>query len=172
MDTALQLSGAAKIARPGVDRAVCERPMALVVDPSAEQRHVAARGLLLAGYVVHEASDATEALRVLRTASPDLIVTGVSMDGPCDGIGLCDIVRSQPRLRHCAVVITTGRTDADRLRRIDEAGAKAALAQPFNPSQLVAAVDGAGRQGEPGLLALAAGRASVAGLAASRPRPE
>ena len=132
----MQLPGAATMARAEV-----ERRTVLVVDPSAEVRRVARMALALAGYGCREAADAAAALVLLRSLSPAAIVTGVAMAGPCDGIGLCDIVRSRIRLRNCPVVVLTCRSDPDRLRRIGEAGASAVLPQPFSPTRLVAVVD-------------------------------
>jgi CheY-like chemotaxis protein len=137
METALQLSGAATTARPDP-----EPLTVLVVDPSPEGRRTARLSLALAGYAVREAADTTDALGLLRRLTPAAIVTGVSMPGPCDGLGLCAIVRAGPHLRGCAVVVLSGRTDPDRLRRIDEAGASAVVLQPYTAAELVAAVDG------------------------------
>ena len=137
METALQLSGAAATARPDAGR-----PTVLVVDPSPEGRRIVRLSLALAGYTIREAVDAADALRLLQTLTPDAIVTGVSMPGPCNGLGLCDIVRGPPGRRDCPVVVLSGRTDPDRLRRIDEAGASALVVQPFSPAALVDAVNG------------------------------
>lgn len=46
-----------------------------------------------AGYRVIEACDATEALSVLKTVSPDMIISDVRMPGPLDGLGLLARVR-------------------------------------------------------------------------------
>lgn len=123
--------------------------MALVADPSGEHRCIADAAPALAGFPVCAAKDSADSILVLRAASPDLVATGVSMDGPCGGIGLCDIVPAHPHRRHGAVVVTTGRTDADRLRPIDEAGANAVLCQRCSASQLNVAVHGAMRHANP-----------------------
>ena len=83
-----------------------------------------------------------------------MIVTGVSMPGPCNGLGLCDIVRARTRLRGCEVVVLTGHTDPDRMRRIEEAGASAVVVQPFSAAELVAAVDRIAVRGEATFLSM------------------
>ncbi len=138
MKAATQFFGSAKTAYPAR-----ECLTALVVDPSPEQRQVVRVALQFAGYAVHEAIDTAAALWSVRGWAPDVIVTGVSMPGPCDGLGLCDIVRLRPHLRRCVVVVMTGRTDPDRLRRIDEAGAAALIPQPFTAARLLAVISGA-----------------------------
>ena len=45
------------------------------------------------GYQVIEACDATEALSVLKTLQPDLIISDVRMPGPLDGMELLALVR-------------------------------------------------------------------------------
>ncbi len=138
MEAAMKSAGTAKMARVEP-----EQPTVLIVEPSSERRRVARMALALAGYVCREAADTSAALLILRSCSPVAIVTGVPMAGPCDGIGLCEIVRARTDLRDCAVVVLSDRGDPDRLRRIAEAGASAMLPQPFSPIQLVAAVNAA-----------------------------
>lgn len=48
-----------------------------------------------AGYRVIEACDATEALSVLNTVNPDLIISDVRMPGPLDGLDLLAQVRER-----------------------------------------------------------------------------
>ena len=58
------------------------------------------------GYQVIEACDATEALAVLNTVQPDLIISDVRMPGPIDGMGLLALVRkTMPSL---PVIIISG----------------------------------------------------------------
>ena len=45
------------------------------------------------GYQVIEACDATEALAILKTVSPDLIISDVRMPGPLNGLDLLARVR-------------------------------------------------------------------------------
>ena len=59
-----------------------------------------------AGFRVIEACDATEALSVLKTVSPDLIVSDVRMPGPLDGLDLLAQVRETSRT--LPVIITSG----------------------------------------------------------------
>ena len=138
METALQLAGTTTMVRAGSNR-----PTVLIVEPSPAVRRAARLALFHAGYDCRESADADGALRFLHDQRPDLVVTGVAMDGPCDGIGLCAIIRSRSGLQHCPVVVLSGRSDPDRLRRIDEAGASAVLPRMFTLQMLQAAVAGA-----------------------------
>jgi CheY-like chemotaxis protein len=167
VDTAQQLSGAAMSACLAP-----ERPTVLVVDPSPDRRRIARLSLSLAGYLVREAVDTTDALVALRAYVPDVIVTGVSMPGPCDGLGLCAIVRARTRLRGCEVIVLTGHTDPDRMRRIGESGASAVVVQPFSPAELVAAVDGVAGPGEAAFRSMRGVHPGVSSPMAARGIPE
>ena len=108
METALQLAGTTTMVRAGSNR-----PTVLIVEPSPAVRRAARLALFHAGYDCRESADADGALRFLHDQRPDLVVTGVAMDGPCDGIGLCAIIRSRSGLQHCPVVVLSGRSDPD-----------------------------------------------------------
>ncbi len=78
----------------------------LVVEDEFLIRAMLSEELREAGYQVIEACDATEALVVLKTISPDLIISDVRMPGPLDGLDLLARVRgTTPSL---PVIITSG----------------------------------------------------------------
>lgn len=78
----------------------------LVVEDEFLIRCMLSDELREAGYKVIEACDATEALLVLRTVNPDLIVSDVRMPGPLDGLDLLAQVReTSPTL---PVIIISG----------------------------------------------------------------
>lgn len=70
---------------PGFDQS---RKCVLVVDDEFLIRWMLSEELRDAGYQVIEACDATEALRILQTVRPDLIISDVRMPGPLDGLDL------------------------------------------------------------------------------------
>ena len=65
----------------------------LVVEDEFLIRCMLSDELREAGYRVIEACDATEALLVLNTVRPDLIISDVRMPGPVDGLDLLAQVR-------------------------------------------------------------------------------
>lgn len=87
---------------------VCDhsRTCILVVEDELLIRLMLSEGLREKGYHVIEAYNADEALVILETAIPDLIISDVRMPGSLDGMGLLALVRETlPKL---PVIITSG----------------------------------------------------------------
>jgi DNA-binding NtrC family response regulator len=82
------------------------RKCILVVEDELLIRFMLSDGLRDSGFHVIEACNADEALAILETARPDIIVTDVRMPGSIDGLGLLAKVRATfPAL---PVIITSG----------------------------------------------------------------
>jgi CheY-like chemotaxis protein len=77
---------------------------ALVVDDSMLIRHTVCRFLEGRGFRVESASDGAEALQMLLTVRPDLIVTDVEMP-KMDGFELIDAIQSRPDTAGIPIVI-------------------------------------------------------------------
>lgn len=78
---------------PGGPDFAALRKCILVVEDEFLIRFMLSDELRDAGYQVIEACDATEAVSVLKTVQPDLIISDVRMPGPLDGMGLLALVR-------------------------------------------------------------------------------
>jgi two-component system, response regulator PdtaR len=78
-----------------------EPKVILVVEDEIFIRMGLADDLIQAGFRVLQASDADEALRILRTSEPvDLLLTDVWMPGAMDGVQLAAVARSmRPQLK-------------------------------------------------------------------------
>jgi CheY-like chemotaxis protein len=110
--------------------------VALVVDDESFARLFTVQILLDRGFMVLEAGDAAEALRLLA-ANDDvsLVVTDISMPGEIDGLGLA----AQVRLLHpdLPVIIASGRVFPIRA----QAAARCCfLAKPYTANALVEAI--------------------------------
>jgi DNA-binding NtrC family response regulator len=82
------------------------RTWILLVEDELLIRLMLADELREAGHHVIEACDADEAVIILQTVTPDLIISDVRMPGSMDGMGLLALVRkSRPEL---PVIITSG----------------------------------------------------------------
>lgn len=83
-----------------------DRKCVIVVEDEFLIRAMLSDELRNVGYLVIEACDAHEALSVLKTITPDLIISDVRMPGPMDGLGLLEQVRkTMPTL---PVIIISG----------------------------------------------------------------
>lgn len=80
---------------PGGPAVVPERKCILVVEDEFLIRCMLSDELRDAGYQVIEACNATEALSILNTVTPDLIISDVRMPGPLDGIDLLGKIRQK-----------------------------------------------------------------------------
>ena len=118
-----------------------ETRVILAVDDDEAVRRVAAENLRRLGFIVIEARDGEEAMRMLGDPSRrvDLLFTDVRMPGPLSGPELADLaIRQQPTLR---ILLTSGNlrdvspnTDQDRYP---------VLSKPYRRAQLAAAIEAA-----------------------------
>ena len=116
----------------------------LVIDDDAGVRKVLRRILTSAGYTVHEAGDAFQALDLLDVQPPDAALLDLKMPG-MDGLGLIDNLRQ--RGLEIPVVVLTGHGDEFTSQQVLDAGAAAYLTKPPDRADLLLAVRGAVAQG-------------------------
>jgi CheY-like chemotaxis protein len=84
--------------------------MALVVDDSMLIRHSVCRFLEERGFAVESAANGLEALEILKTVLPDIIVTDIVMP-QMDGSELITKLKASPTTARIPVVIIAGRTN-------------------------------------------------------------
>jgi adenylate cyclase len=90
-----------------------------------------------AGYTdIVATTDAAEALDMLRTAAPDLLITDLMMPD-VDGFDILRQVRADLHLSHIPVIVLTSSTDSNDKLRALKLGATDFLAKPVDPSELV-----------------------------------
>jgi CheY-like chemotaxis protein len=111
----------------------------LVVDDDVVSQRVLRHMLNRAGYLVHIASDALEALRVTTDTAFDLAILDISMPD-VDGIELLTQLRGHPDYKSAPIIMLTASSqDEDRVRAQD-AGASAFMTKPVSSAELVATV--------------------------------
>ncbi|MEN9205460.1 MAG: response regulator transcription factor [Thermostichales cyanobacterium BF4_bins_65] len=92
------------------------------------------------GYEVVPASNGNEALEVMKTYSPDLIICDVMMPG-MDGYTFVETIRGNPATDWIPVIFLSARGQtADRVRGLTT-GADVYMVKPFEPEELVAQVE-------------------------------
>jgi CheY-like chemotaxis protein len=112
----------------------------LLVDDSRVSREVIKVFLIGRRIRVLEAVDGAQALSVMHEFHPDLVIADLEMP-KLDGIGLCEKVRSDPRLKRTPVLILSGTVTQEGARLARLAGAVEVLTKPIQPQQLIAAVE-------------------------------
>ena len=111
----------------------------MIVDDSASMRQVLAMALRDAGYEVLQASDGVDALAKLKGQKVNLIISDVNMPN-MDGISFLKAVKQIPAYKFTPVImLTTVSADAKKAEG-RAAGARAWVCKPFEPQQLVNAV--------------------------------
>ncbi len=111
-------------------------PIALVIDDNAGLLDFVA-GLLAADYQVHTAPNAQQALAVVHTLRPDIILCDVMMPGP-DGVTFCQTLKRDETLRHIPLILLTARASLESKLTGLEAGADDYITKPFHPEELKA----------------------------------
>src|SRR4051794_28856326 len=116
----------------------------LIVEDSPTMRRVMRRFLDATGYVIFEAGDGEEALRLAARERPDVILLDRQIP-LLDGFGVLASLQTDPELGEVPVVLVTSHGEpeevADGLRR----GAHDYLRKPFEQPELVARVHAAMR---------------------------
>lgn len=108
----------------------------LIVDDQGELRKLVRLTLQFNDYELHEAEDATKALRYIKILRPDVVVLDVMMPGEIDGYQLCDIIKNDPALKSIHVVLLTARGTRKDLQEGERVKADSYLVKPFSPLEL------------------------------------
>ncbi len=111
-----------------------------VVDDSASMRQLVRMTLTGAGYQVLEAVDGKDALGKLAEAKVNLIISDVNMPN-MDGISLVRNLKQGGRHRFTPVLMLTTESEQSKKAEGQAAGAKAWIVKPFQPAQLLSAVE-------------------------------
>jgi len=112
----------------------------LIVDDSASVRQVVGIALRGAGYDVIEGRDGQDALTKLTGQKVHLIISDVNMPN-MDGITFLKSVKQLPAYRFTPVIMLTTESQEEKKREGQQAGAKAWVVKPFQPAQLLGAVE-------------------------------
>ncbi|MEO7743541.1 MAG: response regulator [Usitatibacter sp.] len=111
----------------------------LVVDDDPDVRALAGKALKQDGHSVSEASSGAEALALIASQAPDLLVLDLLMPGQ-GGLEVLRILRSTPATASLPVVVLTAMDDEGSTREGFELGATDYLTKPFSIPQLAARV--------------------------------
>ena len=100
----------------------------LVVDDEADSRDALSRLIERRGHRATPVPNGREALAVLTSATPDLIVLDLRMP-QMDGIMFLEVVRSYLRLQHIPVLIMTAYPESPDLSRAQALGVRGTFAK-------------------------------------------
>ena len=114
-------------------------PTILICDDEPSLRELM-RVSLGDSYTFAEAADVAEAIELVHSVRPDLVLLDVMMPGG-SGLTVLEHLRGEPALRETPVVVVSAFTaDRDHLAAFD-AGANGFLKKPFDPDELESLVE-------------------------------
>ena len=113
--------------------------LVLVVDDNADMREYL-RGVLEQKYTVATAPDGLNALKLIETMRPDLILSDIMMPG-LDGMGLMQHLRADPKTVEIPIILLSARAGDEALLDGLNAGADDYLVKPFSARELMARVN-------------------------------
>ncbi|MBS7843015.1 response regulator [Pseudomonas sp. 13B_2.1_Bac1] len=112
----------------------------LIVDDSQSMRQLVKMTLTGAGHQVLEACDGRDALSKLTGQKINLIISDVNMPN-LDGIGLVKAVKARNEYRFTPIIMLTTESEQSKKAEGQAAGARAWIVKPFQPQNLLAAVE-------------------------------
>jgi CheY-like chemotaxis protein len=118
---------------------VVERALILIVDDNPSNLKLAKILLQTAGHDVLTAEDADEALRVLETFVPNLILMDIQLPG-MDGLALTRKLKSESLTREIPIVAMTAYAMKGDEARVLAAGCQGYITKPIDTRHFVADV--------------------------------
>ncbi len=111
----------------------------LVIDDDDAVLKLASLYLSRAGYGVEQCAGSMEALGLIASNPPDLVLSDIYLPA-LDGYGLLSALRAQPATENIPVILMTARADHDGFRRSMKLGADDYLTKPLDRDELLDAV--------------------------------
>jgi two-component system, sensor histidine kinase ChiS len=111
----------------------------LGVESDARLAHAASTLLTQDGYNVMFVATAKEALEILKSETPDVIIAEAE-GGEISGKDLCAIVKTNDRLQHIPVILVTESGKPSDYAAVHGLGAVVCMSKPCQPAKLLQAV--------------------------------
>ena len=115
----------------------------LIVEDDADLRRMFRTALAMTGYVVDEAADGLEALRIIEARPPDLVVLDLMLHA-LDGLSVQQELAGRAITSHIPIVIVTG-SDIE----VDALNVSCLMRKPVMPDELIRTVRSCLHEGSP-----------------------
>lgn len=112
----------------------------LLIDDHHELRENTTEILEMANYEVYAAENGKEALKCIKTTTPDLILCDILMP-ELDGYGVLHLLQKDEALKHIPFIFLSGKTEREDIRKGMEMGADDYITKPFNGTELLNAIE-------------------------------
>ncbi len=112
------------------------RPLVMIVDDSLTVRRITSRLLAREGFDVLTARDGIDALELLQTETPDVILLDIEMPR-MDGFEFTRNIKGDPKSARIPIVMITSRTAEKHRNHAKELGVDLYLGKPFQEEELL-----------------------------------
>jgi CheY-like chemotaxis protein/ligand-binding sensor domain-containing protein/AraC-like DNA-binding protein len=116
-----------------------DMPTILIVEDNKELRNFLS-SVLSTLYIVLEAENGKEALKILPDSSPDLIISDIMMP-EMSGIELTKAIKTDINISHIPIVLLSAKNDMDSKLEAMECGVDDYITKPFSSAYLEARID-------------------------------
>lgn len=115
------------------------QPLILIVDDIPKNLQILGSILNLESYQIAFASSGEQALAVLETAQPDIILLDIMMPD-MDGMEVCARIKANPEICDIPIIFITGRAEQEDIVKGLKLGAVDYITKPFNTPELLTRV--------------------------------
>ncbi len=112
------------------------RPLVMIVDDSLTVRRITGRLLTREGFDILAAKDGIDALELLQTETPDVILLDIEMPR-MDGFEFTKKIKADAKSAAIPIVMITSRTAEKHRNRAKELGVELYLGKPFQEEELL-----------------------------------
>ena len=116
-----------------------QNPLILIVDDIPKNLQLLSSILSAEGYQIAFASNGHQALSVVESTSPDLILLDIMMP-EMDGYEVCSKLKQNPKTAHIPIIFLTGRVETEDVVKGFQVGAVDYITKPFNTVELLVRV--------------------------------
>ena len=115
---------------------ISDRSSILIIEDDPIQIELLEEGLQRNGFHVSSSTTAASGLRLARSERPDVILLDLGLpDG--DGLKLCEKLADDQLTASIPIIIISGTTEEDVVRRSRSSGGKFFLHKPYDPNALL-----------------------------------
>ncbi len=117
-----------------------DKPLVLIVDDILNNLQIIGNTLIDEGYEISMATNGIQALSMVDTVLPDLILLDVMMPD-MDGFEVCRRLKDNDITREIPVIFLTAKNETEDIVKGFEAGGIDYIVKPFNSAELLARVN-------------------------------
>ena len=112
------------------------KKVVLIVDDFKNTRHIVSVSLKKEGYIVLEAEDGIEALKLFDGRKIDLLITDLNMPN-LNGLELAEEVKHIPQYRYMPILMLSTETNAEKKQKAKDIGITGWIQKPFQMARFL-----------------------------------